>query len=735
MKIIFSLLTIFLYCGFSFAQLKGTIYGFNEGKKIKIYGAKVKLLGENRGVISDEKGSFEIILSKELPDTLVFSAMGYSSDSIVVSKKDRFILLEVNLYSDQLLPEVIASYKKKSKNILRLKTLQVEEIGSDELRKAACCNLSETFETNASVDVHITDAISGAKKIEMMGLDGVYTQIQFENIPYLRGLESSYGLNSMPGTWIKSMQITKGTGNVVNGYESMAGLINIEVKKPTNMNRVFANVFGSNMGRAEFNFDTGFDLSKKWSSAWFIHGSGYFLEMDRNNDKFRDMPIGTNASLMNRYHYQGDKMEAQLGVNLYKENKVGGQINNLQDIVGKIYQVNIDSKHIDLFAKTGFFLKKPLNSIGILYNIKYHTTNSSFGDRQFSGEEKRGYINAIYDGIFGRSDHKFKLGLSGVYSEIVQQMDSLNDDRIEVVPGAFFEYSYIGLRVSSVIGGRIDYHNLFGVQALPRLHLKYILTEYTDIRFTAGKGWRVPNYMIDNISLLANTKPWIAPDTIIPEVSWNIGGSIVQEFKLFKRQANITLDYYYTIFQNQMLVDRDINPSQIVFNNLSGSSFSNSFQAEIYYDLTKTIDFRVAYKYLDVQATFAGELQQRIMTPRHRGFLNLSYKTRNNRWEFDFTTNIYGSFRLPIIMLEDGSITTDNKSQPYPILNAQITHNYKKWEFYLGGENLGNFTQSNPIINAESPFSQSFDATRIWAPVYGINGYIGIRFKIKKAKE
>ena len=135
------------------------------------------------------------------------------------------------------------------------------------------------------------------------------------------------------------------------------------------------------------------------------------------------------------------------------------------------------------------------------------------------------------------------------------------------------------------------------------------------------------------------------------------------------------------------------------------------------------------------QATFAGELQQRIMTPRHRGFLNLSYKTRNNRWEFDFTTNIYGSFRLPIIMLEDGSITTDNKSQPYPILNAQITHNYKKWEFYLGGENLGNFTQSNPIINAESPFSQSFDATRIWAPVYGINGYIGIRFKIKKAKE
>ncbi|MEJ6776503.1 MAG: TonB-dependent receptor [Crocinitomicaceae bacterium] len=715
------------------AQIKGVVFGSNNAIKSKIYGAKVKLLGVNRGVFTTEEGVFEIILPKELPDTLVFSAMGFNSDSIVVNKKDRFISLEVILYSDQLLPEVVASYKKGTHTISRLKTLHVEEIGAGELRKAACCNLSESFETNASVDVNLTDAVSGAKKIQMMGLDGVYTQIQFENIPYLRGLESSYGLNSLPGTWINSMQITKGTGNVVNGYESMAGLINIEVKKPNNMNRVFVNAFGSTMGRAELNFDSGFQLNDKWSSAWFVHGSGIFIEMDFNKDKFLDMPNGTNVALMNRYHYQGEKMEAQFGLNVYQENKVGGQTSDMREADKKFYSVNIDSKHADIFAKTGFFMKKPLHSIGIVYNAKYQQTNASFGDRKFVGEEKRGYINAIYDGILGNSDHKFKLGVSAVYSDIkqhtIQDLDSLNDDREEIVPGAFAEYSFIGMRLSSVLGTRVDYHNLYGVKFSPRVHLKYTLTEYTDLRLTVGKGWRVPNYMIDNVSLLANSKTWIAPDTIMPEISWNIGGSIMQEFSFLKRKGNITVDYYYTMFENQMLVDRDVNSSQIVFNNLDGRSFSNSFQAEISYAVSKTIDFRMAYKYLDVRATYDGTLQQQVLLPQHRGFFNLAYKTRNKRWELDFTASVYGSSRLP------GTMSSENRSLVYPIINAQITHNYKKWEFYVGGENLGNYRQENPIINAENPFGETFDATKIWAPIYGINGYVGIRFTIKKEEK
>lgn len=714
------------------AQLKGVVLGSDNNTKEPIFGAKVKLLKNSMGVTTDEDGKFEMILPKDLPDIMVITAFGYNPDTVVLTKSDRFIAMEIVLYSDQLLPEVVIAAKRSSHSISRLKTLHVEELTSGELRKAACCNLSESFETNASIDVNITDAVSGAKKIQMMGLDGVYTQIQMENTPYLRGLESTFGLNSIPGTWIESIQITKGTGNVVNGYESMAGLVNLEIKKPETMEKVYLNTYVNGMGRTELNFNTGFHLGEndKWSTGWFVHGSAHPIEMDYNKDGFRDMPNGSNIAILNRYQYEGKKMESRFGFNAYWDKKVGGQISSLRK--GKFYDVNIDSKHIDVFAKTGFFMKQPYNSIGVVYNFKYQTVDAGFGDKNFHGEESRGYINAIYDGILGTTDHKFKVGASGVYSNLIQRMDSLNDDRLEIVPGIFGEYTYTGTRLSAVAGIRGDYHNLYGFQYAPRLHTKFIVTEYTDLRLTGGKGWRVPNYMIDNVSLMATSRDWVAPLETKPEVSWNMGGSIVQRIKMGKRNASLTVDFYHTFFENQLIIDRDENINQVIFRNLEGKSFSNSFQAELSIPVTKTIDLRMAYKYLDVRSSYGGELRQRVMVPKHRGFMNLAYTTRNKRWEYDLTLNVVGPSRLPNSLLPDSTITTDTESQVYPLLSGQITHVYKKWDFYLGGENLLNYTQKDPIIDAANPFSTTFDATRIWAPVYGINVYFGIRYSLEQ---
>jgi outer membrane receptor protein involved in Fe transport len=709
------------------SQLKGVVLGAGE-KTRALYGAKIKLLKNKIGVLSGEDGTFELTLPKDLPDTMVISAMGYTSDTIIVDKSDRFISLKITLYSDQLLKEVIVEHKRAGHSISRLKTLHVEEINENELRKAACCNLSESFETNASVDVNITDAVSGAKKIQMMGLDGVYTQIQLENIPYLRGLESSYGLNSMPGTWIESIQITKGTGNVVNGYESMAGLVNLELKKPTEMERLFVNAYGSIFGRAELNLNAGHILNEKWSTGWLAHASGMFGEMDNNNDGFRDVPKGNNLAFLNRWNFQGKKMEAQFGLNTYLDVKNGGQMgyergNNL----GK-YGVQLDSKHVGAFAKTGFFLKKPHTSLGIVYNAKFQTVDALFGIRQFKGEEKRGYVNAIYDGYFGTTDHKIKLGMSAVYVDMQQAVDTMENNRIEIVPGAFAEYTFTGMRLTTVIGARGDYHNIYGFQFSPRVHSKYTLTEKTDLRITAGKGWRVPNYMIDNISLLATSSPWVAPSEIKPEISWNIGGSLVQEFKLFKQKASISLDFYHTYFENQLIVDRE--SYQTVFNNQKGQSYSNSFQTELGFNIMKNWDMRIAYKFLDVIAKYGGTSQQQVMIPRHRGFLNTGYITRNKRWEFNATISVFGESRLPGISPTDAIFY----SEIYPMLNAQITHVYKKWDFYIGGENLTNYKQRNAIIDAQNPFGNTFDATQIWGPVMGINVYAGLRYSIKRKK-
>ena len=723
------------------AQIKGLIQGADGSQKKPIYGAKIKLLQAKTGAVSREDGTFELVLPKELPDTLVISAFGYNPDTLIVSKKDRFTALNILLYSDKLLPEILIEYRKNGHSISRLKTLHVEELTAIELRKAACCNLSESFETNASVDVNITDAVSGAKKIQMMGLDGVYTQIQMENIPYLRGLESAFGLSSLSGTWIESIQITKGTGNVVNGYESMAGLVNLELKKPDEMEKIYLNVYQNIFGRSEFNFNKGIILNPKWSTGFLGHVSSTYGNIDRNKDAFRDLPTGDNTAFMNRWAYKGKKMEAQFGINFYRDRKVGGQTSffrNEENQVDTInYGVLINSKHIDIYGKTGFFGKRPMQSLGIVYNIKHQEIDGFFGLKNFSGLEKRGYINVIYDDIIGTSDHKIKVGTSFVAIDISQKADTLSQKRMELVPGIFAEYTYTGRRLTGVFGSRYDYHSIFREQFSPRVHLKYLLSEMTDLRFTAGKGWRVPNFIIDNISLLASSKQWIAPSETKPEISWNIGGSLVHEMKIFERKATISLDFYHTRFENQLIVDRDDAINAIVFSNLKNSSFSNSFQTEFSFSLIKNLDIRLAYKFLDVQAKYGNEMRQQVMIPRQRGFVNIAYITRNKRWEYDFTCSVFSPSRLPIQrdFSNDTLLISDMKSPIYAMINAQITHIYKKFDFYLGGENLTNSTQKNPIIDAANPFGSKFDATNIYMPITGINIYVGIRYAIAKNKK
>ena len=347
----------------------------------------------------------------------------------------------------------------------------------------------------------------------------------------------------------------------------------------------------------------------------------------------------------------------------------------------------------------------------------------------------------IYDDIIGTSDHKIKLGASFVALDISQNIDSLNQhlinqQRTELVPGVFTEYTYTGSRFTGVFGGRYDYHNLFEAQFSPRVHLKYLLSEMTDLRFTGGKGWRVPNFIIDNISLLASSKQWIAPSETKPEISWNFGGSIVHEMKLFNQKSSISLDFYHTRFENQLIVDRDYSIDALLFSNLENNSFSNSFQVEFSFSPIKKMDVRIAYKFLDVQAKYGNEMQQQVMIPRQRAFINLAYITRNKRWEYDFTCSVFSASRLPIQRdsSNDTLFISDSQSPVYAMINAQITHVYKKLDFYIGGENLTNNTQKNPIIDAANPFGSKFDATNIYMPITGINIYFGIRYAINRPK-
>lgn len=722
------------------AQVKGVVVELgNNEERTPIAYAQVEALNKST-FYTDENGGFKYVVSKDAPDTLVISYLGYISDTLILTRDDRFSGYEIILYPENVLGDIVITAGRKSHGISRINPLQVEEIGRGELRKAACCNLSESFETNTSVDVNMTDAITGAKKIQLLGLDGQYTQIQFENIPALRGLEMPMGLSSIPGTWVNSIQITKGAGTVVNGYESMAGLINVEFLNGHDLPLLFVDLYGNAFGRLELNVQSGLEMGKKkrWSTGIFAHYSENFLEMDQNKDGFRDMPVGRLLSAMNQWEYAGNKVEFKFTARAYQENKNSGQMHTFERDFDTQYGAVLDQSGIEFSSKTGFLFKQVYRSLGVILNYKYNDVQFKLPKTAFQGFQNRFYGNVIYDDIFGSTAHKFRTGASFVYDDLSQNLTQrgnvFNDSRVDIVPGTFFEYTYTGIRFIGVAGVRYDYHTQLKGLVSPRLHGKVIVSESTDFRFTLGRGWRTPNYIVDNLSLLASSRDWVANQQFKPEVSWNGGVSFVQRFKLFGRGSSVVADYYYTFFERQLIVDRDIAFNEVVFRNLNGKSFSHAVQVEFEMEPAKNFFIRLAYKYLNIQSEYGGKLQEQVLVPEHRGLINLSYKTRNKRWEFDLTGNVLGNSRLPSYE-EDNQLITNKWTPVYPIVNGQVTHIFKSWEFTVGVENMTNFRQNNPIVDAQNPFGTTFDATQVWGPITGINAYAKIRFTLKNKKD
>jgi outer membrane receptor for ferrienterochelin and colicins len=724
-----------------YSQIEGYVYGAIDGKdKVPLYAADVFFKKSGKGKTTCDQGRFLFELPPKLPDTLIIRAMGYHPDTIPISKLDKDLYLEITLFPTSELDEVVIKRKRDNSMFLRLDARNTEVLNAGELRKAACCNLSESFETNATVDVNMNDGVSGTKRISMMGLDGAYTQIQFENFPILKNLALASGLNSIPGTWINSIQITKGTGTVVNGYESMVGLINLEYHKPDDMERFYFNAYASNQGRGEVNIHSGNQINEKWSTGVFAHVSTAQFEMDRNNDGFRDIPIGEEYVFMNRWKYQGKNNISQFGVKANHSEKIGGTIGfDPRGATQDNYGVTIRNNKVELFGKNGWtFEDHPYRTFGMIYYAKYQELSAIYGRRNLQAEEYRGYLNLLYEDILGSTIHGIKAGASLVFDDLNQTLlDNIpagviqNDlIRTEIVPGVYSEYTYTGLRTTIVAGGRLDYHNLFGWQGTPRFNIKYRLNEDMDLRATIGRGFRVQNYAVDHLSLMATNIPWIIQNDLLPETSWNAGMSWYYEFKIANKKASFNIDYFHTYFTNQLIADRDEDPSVIIFKNLSGVSFSNVVQADFRIEPLRGLEIKTAYKFLDVRATMGGMLMEQMMIPRHRGFINAGYITRNKRWEFDITGSVFGRQRLAPVVLPDMSVSQDNTSGIMHNVNAQITHVFKRFDFYLGGENITDFRLMDPIIDVQNPFGQHFDATRVWAPIVGINVYAGIRIKL-----
>ena len=718
-------------------EVKGRIVTTNrQGVEEGVPYAKISWRNSDEKALSDTAGYFEI-LNKNFPDTLVISSVGYETMAFEVKGPgDNF---KIDLDASTMLDGVVVYAQDVGKYINLIDPINVETIGSGELRKAACCNLSESFETNASVDVNLTDAVSGAKKLQMLGLDGIYTQLQWENIPLVRGLSTSYGLAFTPGTWIESIQITKGTGSVVNGYETMAGLINLKLKQPCESEKLYVNIYGNRFSRMDFNMHGSQKLSDKWATMTFIHVANQFVETDVNNDGFKDQPVGILMAGLNRWEYEGDNFETRFGIKGTYASKIGGEVDYAKGDLSTspVWGASFETLHAEAFLKTGIFLKKrKTGSFGLIHQAKYHDMTNVFGPTTYKGTQKKYYFNGIYSDIFGNTNHTYKTGASFIVDDYRQSYNDSIFLKTEIVPGAFFEYTFNALdKVILVAGLRGDYHNMFGPMVAPRLHFKWNMNKKSALRLSTGRGFRVPNPFADYNGLMASNRTWYVDPNIIPEEAISSGVTFVQKFLIGDHISSISVDYFYTFFRDQLITDMDVSPQELWVYNTAGQSYSHSLQVETNLTLARGFDFRTAFKFYDVRAEFGGQLRQKPFVPKFRVLLNSAYTTRNKKWSFDVTANWVGVKRLPHMHANPPEFQRPHNSVDYWLLNSQVTYNFKYFSVYLGGENLLNVIQQDAIISADDPFGPYFDATQIWAPIYGFNIYAGLHFSIEHKKK
>ena len=716
------------------AKVRGVV---KDSAGAPLPGANVAWVNTKIFTVTAEDGSFSVDKPKD-SETLVISYIGFENDTIHVDSEN--VKLEIVLREGLSLGEVNVVRRRFGTTKLRSSAMNVDIISSAELSRAACCNLGESFVTNPSVDVSYSDAATGAKQIKLLGLSGTYVQMMTENIPNYRGAAAPYGLGYVPGPWMQSIQVSKGSSSVKNGYESITGQINVEFKKPQlpEADWVSANLFASSTGRYEANADATLKLSKRWSTSLLAHYENETMAHDANHDGFADIPRVEQYNLWNRWAYMGDHYVFQAGIKALSEWRNSGQVNHGGNPGQELYKIGIDTRRYEAFTKNAYIFNKEKNTnLALILQGTFHNQDAVYGHKLYDVDQTNVYASLLFETEFSKR-HSLSTGLSFNYDGYDQRYRLTNDVELprlksfekESVPGAYVQYTYNLEDKLILMGGiRGDYSSMHGFFVTPRAHVKYNPNEFVNFRLSAGKGYRTNHVLAENNYLLASSRKVRIAGDLDQEEAWNYGASISSYIPLFGKTLNLNAEYYYTDFLKQVVVDMDTDPHEIAFYNLNGRSYSHVFQVEANYPLFKGFTLTAAYRFTDAKTTYNGELKERPLTSRYKGLVTASYKTPLEIWQFDATLQLNGGGRMPSrYILEDGTPSWSARYGSFEQLSVQITRYFRRWSIYVGGENLTNFKQKNPIIDAANPWGENFDSTMIWGPVHGAKAYIGIRF-------
>ncbi len=625
-----------------------------------------------------------------------------------------------SIFKDETLKEVNVVARKAGTSRLAGAVNGIA-INKDELFKAACCNLGESFTTNPSVDVAYNDATTGARQIKLLGLSGTYVQMLTENLPNFRGAAIPYALGYVPGPWMKGIQVSKGSASVKNGYESITGQINVDYLQPEDEQKVEVNLFGDTKSRIEANADANVHLSDKWATEVLLHHENILKNHDDNGDGFYDMPGREQYNVQNRWVYKGSNYIFHGGLGALKEIRTSGQDEG-HATTHNPYSIKLHTNRYEGYMKHAFILDKEHGTnIAFMSSASMHQLDAQYGNKFYDLNEKNLYGSLMFETNFS-AQHNLSTGLS-------LNHDYLGKEGKETTSGAYAQYTYtLGTKLTAMAGARIDHSSMYGTFVTPRFHVKYSPIDAVSIRLSAGKGYRTVFALAEYNYLLASGRQLRISDDLKQEEAWNYGVSTAFYIPIFGKTLKINAEYYYTRFRNQAVVDYDSDSRYISIGNLDGKSYSHTFQIDASYPLLKGLEITAAYRLNDVKCTYGGILKEKPLTSKYKGLVTLSYKTPLALWQFDATLQLNGGGRNPVpYQLADGTPSWDRRFHSFEQVSAQITRWFRHWSIYVGGENLTGFKQKTPIYGANNPWGKDFEPTLVWGPVEGRMFYAGVR--------
>ena len=605
-------------------------------------------------------------------------------------------------------------------------------IGQDELFRAACCSLGESFTTNPSVDVNYNDAAVGARQIKLLGLSGQYVQMLLENLPVTLGAAMPYQLGYVPGAWMKSISVSKGASSVKNGPQSITGQINVEYVKPEDEPGLLVNIYGDSRLKGEANVMGNVHLNHHLSTEVLAHYEKDFMHMDEDGDGWHDSPALEQLHLQNRWYYAQGRYIMHAGFGFLHENREGGQ---MKDFSPNPYRVMIEADRLDAYMKHALLLDAEHNTnLALLATGSLYNLDGTFGTKEYSDRQRSLNTQLVLEHDFNDM-HNLSTGLSFNADRMDERLnigiiESLSTPA-EYTPGVYVQYTYKpNHHLTAMAGLRADRSSLYSRTYLtPRLHIKWLPVDWFTLRGSVGKGYRTPYALAEHQYLFTSGRTLVVND-LQQEEAWNSGLSCAFYIPLFDRTLTLNAEYYYTDFINQAVVDYDSDPTAITIDNLNGSSYSHTLQVDANYDLTEDLNALVAFRYNRVMSTYGGQLMEKPLQSRYKGLVTLSWKPMLALWQVDFTLQLNGGGRLPDYLDENNMLVSGEEFPAYLQLNLQLTREFRHFSLYIGGENLTNYRQKNPVINAANPWSSTFDPTLVWGPVHGIMAYAGIRLNL-----